>query len=94
MDIDIQILRLPIIITYKDNVFCAEIIGKTAPFNRYFTCRIPGADMLVIEALPSEVSGKYTWGICHGKELGYLLPFIGMEIEKHLNRDANALLLQ
>ena len=87
MSMKTQFIRLPINIHYNGKIVSAEITGQSQPFNRYFTCRIPGADIVIIEAFESEKSGAYSWEVCYGKQLGYIVPFIGKEIEKQLGRN-------
>jgi hypothetical protein len=84
---DTQFLRLPININYNGKIVCAEITGSSLPLGKYFTCRIPGADMIIFEAVQKGNSGEYSWGTCYGKQLGYQVPFIGKEIEKQLNKE-------
>ncbi len=85
-----QFLRLPINISHNGKIVCAEITGGRLPLNKYFTCRIPGADMIIFEAVQRGNSGEYSWGTCYGKQLGYQVPFIGKEIEKQLNKNNNS----
>jgi hypothetical protein len=61
-----------------------EIVGKVIPFCKYFTCKIPGADMLILEATRANRSQSYSWSARQQHQFSYLVPFIGKEIEKHL----------
>jgi hypothetical protein len=77
------IVRIPVQFTFKGKGYTAEVIGKAAPFNKYFTCRIPGANILILKAVPGAAPNQYSWTICHGNEFSYLAPFLGKEIEKY-----------
>lgn len=79
-----RILRLPLRFIHKGKCYEGEVVGKVKPFNKYFTIRIPGENMLILEALPCHEEKKYAWAMnCH-HEFEYLVPYIGREIEKYL----------
>ena len=79
-----RILRLPLRFFHKGKRYEGEIVGKVVPFNKYFTIRIPGADMLILEALPCHEERRFSWVTNSQHEFGYLVPLIGREIEKYI----------
>ena len=79
-----SILDIPLSIKYKGKDYSCKVTGRVHPFSKYFTCRIPGANIVVLEAQPKDKSGNISWKVTHGIEFGYLVPFIGKEIEKYI----------
>jgi len=77
-----SIIRIPLHFNFKGKNYIGEIIGKVAPFNRYFTCRIPGENMIILEAKQGINPGKFNWVSCSGNDFNHLVPYIGKEIEK------------
>ena len=77
-------LKLPLTINYAGRRYTAEIIGKIIPFNKYFTCIIPGEDLIIMEAVTQPSSTRLSWKVSRDNKFAHLMPMIGSEIEKHL----------
>ena len=79
-----SVLWLPLVITFMGRQHRVEVVGKLVPFCKYFTCRIPGADILVFEAISGSTPCRFSWVASTKHQFSYLVPFIGKEIEKYL----------
>lgn len=78
-------VKIPLDITYRGRHHKAEVVGRIHPFNKYFTCRIPGENMLIMEAIYNERSRGYTWKTKDDHTFAYLTSLIGKEIEKYFS---------
>lgn len=78
------ILRIPLRIVHDGKTYKGEVVGKIIPFNKHFTCKIPGEDILIVEAEYNITTGRYSWHVPTEHEFSYLAPAIGREIEKYI----------
>ncbi len=82
MQVTKSTIKIPIDIQYKGEHHKAEVVGRIHPFNKYFTCRIPGENLLIMEATYNETSRHYHWKACTQHSFAYMATMIGKEIEK------------
>ncbi len=85
METHSKVIRIaPISIRLNDAQYDIEVMGKSLPSGKFFTCEVKGMGMFIIEAVANPLTKKYKWVVNTTTDYSALIPLIKKEIENQM----------
>lgn len=85
METESKVIRIaPICIRLNDAQYDVDVMGKTLPSGKFFTCEVKGMGMFIIEAVANPLTKKYSWVVNATTDYAALIPLIKKEIENQM----------